>query len=160
MVEIYLYTYQMELDTTPLIRRHQLLYRFINLASCCTEQARSILGAETITPRTHKTFCNDHDIITAPVTNKTGHVFTVTVAKQCQWILVTEWECAGSRCKELNNPTCCYAVPFFFTVFVTPRLITVSCFSLYAGQFTDACHMIPKRRNSIQYPFSNIGVEN
>lgn len=77
MVEIYLYTYQTKLDSTPLKRRHQLLHRYINLASCCSEQARSVLGAETINLRTHITFCNDHDINTPPVTNKTGHVFIV-----------------------------------------------------------------------------------
>jgi hypothetical protein len=82
MAEIYLYTYQMELDTTPLIRRYQLLYQYINLASCCSEQARSVPGVQTISLRTHKTFCNDHDIITQPVTNKTGHAFTVTIAKE------------------------------------------------------------------------------
>jgi hypothetical protein len=52
----------------------------VNLASCCSEQAGSVLRAETISLRTHKTFCNNHDIITQPVTHKTGHIFTVTIA--------------------------------------------------------------------------------
>jgi len=108
----------MELDTTPLIRRHQLLYRYINLEFCCSEKLRSVLRAETLSLCTHKTFCNDHDIITPPVTNKAGQVSTVNIAKQCQWIL-TEQQCGGSLCKELNNPTCRYALPFFFTAFVT-----------------------------------------
>lgn len=116
MAEIYLYTYQMEHDTTSLIWRHQLLHRYINLESCCSEQARSVLGAETISLRIHKTFSNDHHIITPPVTNKIGRVFNVTIAKQCQWIILTEWQCGRSLCKELINPTCCYAVPFFFSV--------------------------------------------